>query len=198
MKFSVLTLLLMAFLSSCASHEKVVRHERLVSRMDGLSERPAWVMEHKPISIQKDKIVALGTSALTDEHRMEVAFRIAERNGKHLLQENLETKMKSIYQGLAKSTAKEQKHFMDIQKDLLRSIMDLAKVGGKYWEKVQVSEGDQVKANENKVYVSIETSKDQFLKKVEQVFSKAQSKKQLSKNSALQIKSEWKKFISGL
>ena len=100
MKFNYLMLMLIFILASCSTTNKVEVKENLISRMDGLSERPNWVLESKPVSIQQNKIVVLGSSHLTDEHKMDVSYRIAERNGKHLFQETLEAQTDKIVQNL--------------------------------------------------------------------------------------------------
>lgn len=198
MNFKFLVLLLIFTIASCSTTNKVEVKENLISRMDGLSERPSWVLESKPVSIQQNKIVVLGTSHLTDEHKMEVSYRIAERNGKHLFQETLEVQTDKIVQNLGMLKAKEQKQLFEFRKDLLKGIMESVVLGKKYWEKVEVIKGDEDTSLKNKVFVSVELGKDNFVKKLDQLLSKAQGRKSISKANVLKIKNEWKAFLASL
>lgn len=195
----VIWLLVLAFaITACSSTNKSSVKENLISRMDGLSQRPSWVMVTKPVSIQQNLIIALGSSHLTDEHKMDVSYRIAERNGKHLFQETLEAQSDKILQNLGKLKAKEQKQLLDFRKDLLKTIMDSVVLGKKYWEKVEVIKGVEDSSKKNKVYVSIELGKDNFVKKLDQILTRAQIKKSISKANVLKIKNEWKSFLDSL
>lgn len=195
--FSLLSVLIITI--SCA-HQATNQApvERLISRMGNLTQRPAWVLESTPLLIQKNKLIALGTSALTDEHKLDVSYRIAERNGKHLFQSSLEQEFEVLFKNLSKPTAAELKHLADVRVEFLRMTHDELKLTQKYWEKVEVTKGEEPSANQNKVFVSLEMNKDLFSKKVDQVIAKFQKKKYLSKSSAKQIKTHWLNYLDSL
>jgi hypothetical protein len=198
MKSKIFMLAIIFIAANCSTGSKNVVKENLISRMDGLSQRPAWVLEARPVSIQQNTIVVLGSSHLTDEHKMDVSYRIAERNGKHLFQETLESQSDKIVQSLGKLKAKEQKQLADFRKEILKGMMDSVVLGKKYWEKVEVVRADVDSSKQNKVYVSIELGKDNFIKKLDQILARAQSKKSISKANVLKIKNEWKSFLASL
>ena len=76
--------------------------------------------------------------------------------------------------------------------------MDSVVLGKKYWEKVEVIKGDEDSSKKNKVYVSIELGKDNFVKKLDQILTRVQIKKSISKANVLKIKNEWKSFLDSL
>ncbi len=200
MKFYFQLFFISMFILSCShqASKSQTPKERLISRMDNLTQRPAWVQELKPLSIQKNKIIALGTSALNDEHRVDISYRIAERNGKHFFQSSLEKELSSIFKNLVKPSAVELKHFADFQMDFLRSVMDEVRPVLTYWEKVEVTKAQEASTNQNKFFVSLEMSKDLFIKKLDQNLAKFQKKKYLSKSAAKQIKSHWLNYLTSL
>ncbi|MEK7066092.1 MAG: hypothetical protein AAB965_00800 [Patescibacteria group bacterium] len=81
-----------------------IQKDVVISRIDGLSERPEWVQESKPFRVDSDRVVSQGFSQIPVDHNLNAALRICFNNSKSHIASAIEQKLEFIFSQSAEGT----------------------------------------------------------------------------------------------
>lgn len=166
----ILCLFVCAVFVSCSS----VYSEKVVHRMDGLSERPEWATMTRSMFKKEGYIYVVGLSSGEEGSRISALARISDNNARHELSKFITSEVGFVFQNLEEAVDEEQianYYSSEISKTVLRGMI----TEKKYYEKIQVNsprEGTSIRVD---VYTLIKI-KEKHLKRLVRKASKRNDK----------------------
>jgi len=196
MKF--IPVFMLSLLFGCSSQTmKSDYSEQVLSRIDGLTERPAWFKESESFKIVNGEVVSLGNTSIPADHRLESAIRIAQSNAKAGICNSIEQKLEFIFQNAEEGTTLDANQVRFIGSEVCKLTSSSLKNDKIYWEKVLAFKTNGEKSVEYKVYASVTMSEIELKKAILESLSKRSGKVALSKNFTQTVEKNWEKLTKG-
>jgi hypothetical protein len=182
-------LLSLVLLVSCSS---VVIQDKVISRSDELSSRPAWVKESNTLTVEKDVVYIMGQAKIPAENaNISQGYRVAENNAKVSLAGSIEQRLNYAFQNAEEGLDVNQNQIKYVSAEAAKISVSNLKPSNRYWEKVlsvvdgsgktemfytlfarmQIKESDLKKAIDNTMNKNKGIS-DEFKKQVDQQWDK--------------------------
>lgn len=199
MKKYVLLLLIISIVG-CSSTSKnkspsELQKDEVISRIDGLSERPSWLQESEPFKVEKGTVVSLGQTTIPGDNRVEAAYRIAESNAKKNISSAIEQKLSFVFQNAEEGTDIDSNQVQSISGEVSRITTSSIRPGKYYWEKVATTTDSGERVTRYKVFATVTMPENDFKKAVLDALRKRQGKGGISKEFAQKVDKEWERLV---
>ena len=181
---------------SCSSQKEAVREnnspsETVISRIDAMPSRPAWLKESEPFSVEGSKLVALGSATIPGNHRLEAAFRIAENNAKNIFSNSISQKLSYVFQNAEEGTSMEGNTSSFIGGEVSRLVTSSLRLKNRYWERVHVINENGAPSLIYKVFATVSMEDSEFRSTLDRVLKKAEAKNEISPGMVKKIEKHW-------
>lgn len=198
-------LLLLAFSVGCSStnSKKIaeiqgnVGAERVLSRIDELSARPAWLKESEPFRIESGKVYSMGMTSLPVDDRVEAGFRIAENNGKAAISNAIEQRLDFVFQNAEEGTAMSTTQARYIGAEASKLTTSSLRPSKRYWEKVATTQENGQVTVQYRVFVLVEMPENDFKAAIVDAIRRSKGKAGISAEFAEKVDKHWDQFASG-
>ena len=110
--------------------------DKVISRINDASERPAWLNEARPFEIMKGTVISLGQTTIPGDNRVEAAYTIAENNAKGSICSAIESRLDYVFQQAEEGTGIDASQVRRIGAEACKLTTSSIRVGNRYWEKV--------------------------------------------------------------
>lgn len=191
----LLLVLSVSLLFGCSSQTKNLNFEdKVLSRIDGLSERPDWFKESEAFKIANDKVISLGSTTLPADHRLEAGIRIAQSNAKAGICSAIEQRLEYLFQNAQEDTTMDTAQVRYIGAEACKLTSTSLRNDKIYWEKVLTlkNSGEQVVLY--KVFATATMNESDLKAAILEAMTKKSGKNGLSKNFAESVEQHWDKF----
>ncbi len=180
----------MVFLSSCSSTTK--SNEKVISRINNLNERPAWLDESRSFLIKDGKVVSLGMTTVPGDSRVEAAFRIAESDAKRNITSAIQQKLSYVFQIAEEGTSIDSNQVQAISTEASKRTTSHIQPDQRYWEKVVIPKENGQSEIRYRVFATVTMPEHEFKKAVSDALTNNKTK--ISADLAQKADLEWKKI----
>ena len=201
-KYQVIALTLI--LSACASEQKVAEDQKIldqpdvvISRIDGMSERPSWVRESELMTAKDGNVYFTGLQSVPVDSNAEQAYRSAELNAKAGIAKAIEQKLQVVFQNAEEGYAVDanQARFMGIEAtDMIRTSS--IRPFKRYWEKIRTTNNDGQRITKLVVFVVVSMPEIDFKKAILDAARRREGKGGISADFAKKVDQQWDNIIS--
>lgn len=201
LKLLSLSILLTACSSQNVSTPKVETNqiedsEKVISRIDSLTERPSWLKESEIFKIKDGNVVSLGSTSIPGNHRVDAAIRIAINNAKSGLCSAIEQRLDFIFQNAQEGTELDTNSTRFIGAEACKITTSSMMNDKIYWEKVLTTYESGEKKSQYKIFALVVISESEFKKAIIDSINKRSGKKGVSKEFAEKVDKHWDQFIN--
>lgn len=196
---NLFTLAVVLMLVSCVSapSRPEDQPDTVISRIDDLSSRPDWLRESEPFRIESGNVIALGSTAIPGENRVDAGFRIAENNGKALVATAIEQRLEFIFQNAEEGTSIDATQARYIGAESSKVVSSSLRVDKRFWEKVATTLDDGRRVTRYRVFATVSMPEQDFKRAVLDAIRRSNGKGGLSSDFAEKVDSHWDQFIQG-
>lgn len=168
----------------------------VLSRIDNMTARPAWLKESESFKVEGGNVISLGSTVIPADHRVEAAYRIAENNAKAAIGSAIEQRLESIFQNAEEGTAMDTTQARYIGAEASKLATSSIRLGNRYWEKVSIQQQSGNRIQQVKVFTTVTMPESDFKEAVMESIKKRTGKGGLSKDFAQKVNDHWDKFTS--
>lgn len=194
-------LIIAATLAGCASSTQKstpeTQPDKVISRINELSERPSWLNETRPFEIKNGSVISLGQTTIPGDNRVEAAYLIAENSAKGSLCNSIESRLEFIFQNAEEGTAIDANQVRKIGAEACKLTSSNIRIGNRYWEKVASTTDSGERVTRYRVFATAEMSEGEFKKAIIEAAKKQQGKLGLSEDFARKVDRHWDEFTKG-
>src|SRR3989338_3729137 len=188
--------LLAAFMfRSCASVPTSTSSEnvpdKVISRIDNMDQRPAWVTESEPFRIENGQVISIGVTTLGGDNRVEAVQRVAANNAKAAIASAIETRLETLFQNAEEGTAIDSSQVRYVGSEATSLVTNAIRPGKFYWEKVATSLDSGERVTRYKIFSSVTIPEADYRKAVLDAIRKAQAKGGISADFAKKAEAQW-------
>lgn len=188
-------------LAACSSTPKNPTSEnmpdKVVSRINDASERPAWLNEEKPFDIKEGSVMSLGQTTIPGDNRVEAAYAIADNNAKGAICSAIESRLEFIFQGADEGTAIDSTQARRIGAEACKITTSSIRPGSRYWEKVAMTSDSGERVTRYKVFATVTMPETDFKRAVINAIRKQEGKGGLSQDFSKKVDEHWDNFVKG-
>lgn len=191
------------FAVSCGSKVKnpnptEVDPDQVISRIDDMSARPAWLKESEPMRFEGGNVISLGSTTIPAEDRIDAAYRIAENNAKAGIASAIEQRLEFIFQNAEEGTqvGAEQARYIGAEASSL--VTSSVRPFKRYWEKVASTQDSGARVTTYRVFAAVTMPEADFKKAIMRAIRKAEGKKGISKDFSKKVDKHWDKFTGDI
>ena len=191
--------ILIAF-SGCATPSQPnaeSQKEVVVSRIDGLSERPSWLKESEPLRFENGYAIALGVATIPGDNRVEAGYRIAENNAKAGIANSISQKLEFIFQQAQEGTGIDTDSSRFIGAESSKLLTSAVRSDKRYFEKVATTMDNGERVTQYRIFATVKMAESDFKKAVIEALEAAKGKKGMSDEFKEQVNKHWESFTSG-
>ncbi|MCF8059949.1 MAG: hypothetical protein K9K67_11670 [Bacteriovoracaceae bacterium] len=157
--FLLSLIFLMAFMPSCSS-----LGEKVLARMDGISDRPEWASLSKTTFTKEGKIMVVGYAEVQADAQIGAAMKLSDNNARFEISRRITNDMGFIFQNLKEGVLDggdlSRFYGMEISKTLSSDTV----TEKRYWEKVETFDSYGEKIYKLRLY-SLVSIKESSLRK---------------------------------
>lgn len=185
----------------CSSSPKLNNSEtqpdKVISRINDLSERPSWLNETRPFEIKNGAVISLGQTTIPGDNRVEAAYLIAENSAKGSLCNSIESRLEFIFQNAEEGTAIDANQVRRIGAEACKLTSSNIRIGNRYWEKVASTTDSGERVTRIRVFATAEMPESEFKKAIIEAAKKQQGKPGISEDFAKKVDKHWDEFTKG-
>lgn len=171
--------------------------DKVLSRINDMSDRPNWLNEARPFEIAKGTVVSLGQTTIPGDNRVEAAYAIAENNAKGSICSAIESRLDYVFQQAEEGTAVDSTQVRRIGAEACKLTTSSIRVGNRYWEKIAMTSDSGERVTRYKVYATAEMPEQDFKRAILDAVRKQQGKGGLSQDFAKKVDEHWDTFVKG-
>ena len=135
MKKSALALIALLGLAACGGGMPM--DDKVISRSDDRSSRPAWATEERPLTEKGGYLYFLGQARLPAEKaNISMGYRIAENNAKNSLAGVINQNLTYMFQNAEEGATYDATQIQFVSTESAKAVMSKALPSERYWEKV--------------------------------------------------------------
>lgn len=171
--------------------------DKVVSRIDNMSDRPSYVKESQPFVIENGVVTSLGQTTIPGSgHRVEAAYRIAQNNAKAAIAGAIESRLSFVFQQATEGTeiGTDQARFIGAEASELTA--NYIRPGYIYWEKVATTLDSGSRVAQYRVFATVQVPEADFKRSVMDAARKAAGKGGLSADFAKKVDDHWNNFVN--
>lgn len=183
--------------SSPAKNTSETQEDVVLSRIDGLGQRPDWLKESEPFTIREGKVYSLGQTTVPADNNVSAAFRIAENNGKAGVAGAIEQRLEFVFQNAEEGTSLDSTQARFIGAEASKLTTSSLRLHKRYWEKVATTTDQGERVTRYKVFALVQMPEEDFKKALLDAVRRQQGKGGLSADFAKKVDQHWDRFISG-
>lgn len=187
-------------LVACGSAQKSIEGQIspdvVLSRIDGLTERPSWLKESEPFRVESGRVVSTGIATIPADHRVEAALRISQNNAKAAIAGAIESRLSFVFQNAEEGTALDSTQARHIGAEASELVSNSIRPYRQYWEKVAMTTDSGERVTRYKVFSSVSMPEEDFKRAIIDAARKRQGKSGLSTDFAKKVNDHWEKFVN--
>lgn len=197
---NILCFLFLASLTACSSAPVIngtqVQEDKVLSRIDGLSSRPAWLKESEVFKVEEGMVYGLGSAVIPGDNRVEAAYRIAENNAKARLAGSIEQRLEYLFQNAEEGTSQESTQARYIGSEASKLTTSSIRTEKVYWEKVAVFNSDGQASIVYRVFARSSIPEKDLKAAIREAIEKRKGDSRLSKSFSEKVDQQWDKFVN--
>lgn len=170
--------------------------DKVLARIDGLSQRPEWFKESETQKIENGEIISLGSSTISADSRLEAAIRIAQNNAKAGMCSAIEQKLEFIFQNAEEGTQMDSNQVRFLGAEVCKLTSSNLKNDRIYWEKVSTSNNAGQRQIEYRVFATVKMPEVDLKMAILESLNKRAGKNNLSKTFLESVDKNWKKLTN--
>lgn len=170
--------------------------EKVISRIDSLSERPSWLKESEIYKLKDGNVISLGSTTIPGNHRVDAAIRIAANNAKSILCSAIEQRLDFVFQNAQEGTTTDANLSRFIGAEACKLTASSIFQDKIYWEKVLTKYEGGEKSIRYNVFATVAISESDFKKAILEAINKRNNQGGLSKNFAEKVDKHWDQFVN--
>jgi len=186
--------------TGCASNPNRIAYDvpedRVVSRIDRMGDRPAWLVESAPFMIDGGMVVSLGETEIPGDHRLEAAYRIAQNNAAAGVSGAIEKKLDFIFQNAEEGTGTDMRQVRFIGAEVTRLVTSSLRPGKRYWEKVVHFSDYGMRQTKYRVFATVEIPEPDFRQAIVDSLRRHAGKAGLSAEFAEKVDQQWDRLTA--
>lgn len=195
----------MTLIQACSSSPKTgldkvvadnIGQEKVISRIDDLSSRPAWLQEQTPFRIEGGKVLSMGSTVIPADHNLSAAYRIAENNSKALISHSIEQRLEYVFQQADEGTSMGSNQAQFIGAEASKLTTNSLRPSKRYWERVATVGQDGQATVQYRVFALTEMPEEDFKKAILDSIRKSQGKQGISAEFAKKVSNHWDAFVN--
>ncbi|NUM87855.1 MAG: hypothetical protein HUU37_01500 [Bdellovibrionales bacterium] len=194
----ILVLLPILTVVGCSSSSKTLTPEnsedKILSRIDDRSSRPSWLKEAEPFRFEDGEVVALGSTTIPGDNRVEAAYRIAENNAKGFIAGAIEQRLEFIFQNAEEGTALDTTQARYIGAEAAKIVTSSIRLKDRYWEKVATTQDSGQRVTQYKVFATVSIPEEDFKRAIIDAAKKREGRRGLSSDFAEKVNKHWDQF----
>ncbi len=187
--------------AGCSSNPKNPTAEntpdKVVSRINEMSERPKWLNEEKPFEVKEGSVMSLGQTTIPGDNRVEAAYAIADNNAKGAICSAIESRLEFIFQGAEEGTEIDSTQARRIGAEACKITTSSIRPGSRYWEKVAMTSDSGERVTRYKVFATVTMPEVDFKRAVINAIRKQEGKGGLSQDFSKKVDEHWDNFVKG-
>lgn len=187
MKFLSFLFICSAFLTSCSSYQ-----EKVISRMDDVSDKPDWATLSKPVYEKEGKIWAVGLETGSANDKVTALSRIADNNARVELIKIVTNKVTSVFQNVQEGVSDGSELSRHMSTESSEVVTKNISPERKYWEKVLIPDENGEKVIKLRVFSLLSVPKSAIQKMIQDI---ADKDKGLSKELKSKVDKQLDKII---
>lgn len=188
-------------LAACSSTPKNPTSEnmpdKVVSRINDISERPVWLNEEKPFEVKEGSVMSLGQTTIPGDNRVEAAYAIADNNAKGAICSAIESRLDFVFQNAEEGTAIDSTQARRIGAEACKITTSSIRPGSRYWEKVAMTSDSGERVTRYKVFATVTMPETDFKRAVINAIRKQEGKGGLSQDFSKKVDEHWDNFVKG-
>lgn len=185
-------------LAGCSStpsqRSSETERDNVVSRIDGLDERPSYFKESEPFRIENGNVISTGMVTLPSSDRVEAGYRIAQNNAKAGIAQAIEQRLEFIFQNAEEGTALGATQARYIGAEASKLVTSSIRPGKNYWEKVATTIDSGERITQFKIFSTVSMPEADFKRAIFDAIRAAQGKTGLSKGFTEKVDAHWDEF----
>lgn len=194
----VISILTIAGCSSTPKQESLeTMPDKVLSRINDMSDRPDWLHEDKPFEVKNDSVVSLGQTTIPGDNRVEAAYAIADNNAKGAICSAIESRLEVIFQGADEGTPIDSTQARRISAEACKITTSSIRPGSRYWEKIATSTDAGERVTRYKVFTTVTMPESDFKRAVLNAIKKQEGKGGLSQDFSAKVDAHWNDFVKG-
>ena len=188
------------FIMSCASAPKLqsgkaYEPDQVLSRIDEMSSRPAWLHESESFKVEKGTVYSLGATTIPGDDRVEAAYRIAENNAKAAIASGIEQRLEFIFQNAEEGTKIGADQTRFIGSEVSSIVGNSIRADKRYWEKYSTTLENGERAIRYRVFSQVSMPESEFKAAVINALHKREGKAGISREFAKKVDKQWDKLV---
>lgn len=185
------------FVSCTSTGPKTAESEPdvILSRIDGMDERPNWLIESEPFRIANGQVVSLGQTEIPGSDRVNAGYRIAEDNAKAHIANAISSRLEFIFQNAEEGTSMDSTQARYIGAEASKIVTSSIRQGQRYYEKVATTGDDGRRLTRYKIFATVTMPEADFKRAITDAIRKANGKGGLSEDFAKRVDLQWSKFV---
>ncbi len=168
----------------------------VLSRIDGLEKRPEWLKESEPFKIANGNVIALGSTTIPADNRVEAGYRIAENNGKGAIASAIESRLEFVFQNAEEGTGMDNTQARYIGAEASKLVTSSLRQDKRYYEKVAMTQDDGSRVTKYRIFTTVVMPEADFKRAVLEAIKRSQGSG-LSESFAKKVDQQWDKFVNG-
>ncbi len=168
--------------------------DRVLARIDQLSQRPNWLKESEPFRIESGNLISLGISTIQGSDRVEAGYRIAQNNAKASIANAIEQRLEFIFQNAEEGSSMNSTQARYIGAEAASLVSNSIRPFKNYWEKLSTLTENGDRMIIYRVFSTVTMPETDFKKAVFEAIRRVQNKGGLSKDFGQKVDAHWNKF----
>ncbi len=169
--------------------------DRVIARIDGMSQRPSWLKESEPFLLDSNNVVSLGVTEIPGDHRVDAAYRIAESNAEAAIAGAIQKRLEFLFQNAEEGTGMDERQVRYIAGATTRLVTSSLRPRHRYWEKVVSVSDTGRRLVKYRVFATVEMPGAEFHQAVVEAVRRASGKAGVSRDFSEKVDRQWKRFI---
>lgn len=170
--------------------------DKVISRIDDLSERPKYIKESEPFRIENGNVISMGSTTIPASNRVEAAYRIAQNNAKAAIAGAIEQRLEFIFQNAEEGSGLDTTQARYIGAEASNLVTSSIRPDKNYWEKVASTTDSGGRVTQYKVFATVTMPEQDFKRAILDAVRKAQGKGGLSADFAKKVDQHWDSFAN--